>query len=171
MRAILLVLLLAACGEAPGADTAVHTRLVVAPEIADVTIAAVTLWGNASAGGYAPEIVISSDCPITAAGHPPEGTWCVTAQPQIEDCGLPALPFACTTGLTRGTIRLATGTTPEAWHVSTVAHELGHTLDLVHTPGTDGLMDPERSESARRAPCVDLVTVEAAGFEGPGACL
>jgi predicted Zn-dependent protease len=54
--------------------------------------------------------------------------------------------------------------------VSTIAHELGHSLGLVHEVGTGGLMDPDRKTQARLHPCVSAEDVAGAGLTGPGAC-
>jgi hypothetical protein len=176
----LMLALLAAC--AAPTDTA-PMRLLVAPELADDTLAAVALWSDATAGAYAPEVVITADCPLAADGLPSvHGDFCVMAADAITEAECPepdaagqdrAAPRACTQrrigGWSSRTTISRSGTLP-AERVSTIAHELGHTLGLAHLLGTGDLMDIDRAPAARRAPCVSERDTELAGMPGPGAC-
>jgi hypothetical protein len=53
--------------------------------------------------------------------------------------------------------------------VSTIAHEIGHTLGLLDM--ADGLMNPYRVGVERTDPCVSVDLAVAVGMPGPGACL
>lgn len=170
-RLLLVLVVLAGCA-APAADSA--PRLVVSPELAEPAIEAIELWERATGGQYAPEVVISNECVER------DGTWCFVCTEKLAGCGDAAAPYGCTTEaewvvfslmgnpLPRGTTQLDTVGTPRAWWVSTLAHEIGHQLHVEHAPGT--LMDPARGEAERIRPCVDVATLEAAGFSGEGAC-
>lgn len=168
-RLLLPLLLLAACA-APAKGPA---RLVVAPELAEPTLAAVDLWQRATDGAYSPEVVISDECGGTSA-------WCITAVDDLGDSCPDATvpdpsrqhsPRACTRYSTRRT--LVARTMDPAEHVSTIAHELGHQLGLVHVADpVDDLMSIDRSRAVRLAPCVSADDAESAGFVGaPGACV
>lgn len=181
MRASLLVLLLAACAsesttETPSADTVPHvllassradaaelpTVLVADAEIADSVSQAAALWTEATGGTYQARVIIADAAPNGAAR--------IVLVDEITDCNAPVV-WGCHDPATN-LIEISRVAPKEVW-VGTVTHELGHTLGLadIHVEGKGGLMDLDRSMDARRAPCVDTVTLEAAGFDGPGACL
>lgn len=149
-------------------------RLVVSPSIAEPALAAVELWERASGGEYSPEVVVSEEC------DEGPGTWCIVGTVQLAGCGDAVDPYGCTHGASWvvfdlvgagafGVSEISTGSTPPAWLVSTVAHEIGHQLGAEHAAGT--LMDPLRSEGVRARPCVDALTLAAAGLGGVGACV
>jgi hypothetical protein len=161
VRAILALLLLAACGDAASTETPVSAEptesaelssvayvptsspVEIDPQIAADVDAAIDLWVRATDGAYDPSGIHFtyghiSDCSAYGA----TGCW----YPERRE------------------IRLSVK--EQADHrVGAIAHEIGHSLGLVHGPG---LMDPSHMTVT---PCVTVNDAAAAGFEGPGACL
>jgi hypothetical protein len=160
MRAMLLALLLAACAtenEAPPvADTASHV-FVVDADLADAASQAVELWTSASGGEFAPVLVTGEATGIQ-----------IRLVDAVTDCGAGEF-FGCWKAHGQ-VIEVSRSLAPEL-RASTIAHEIGHHLGLEHVELSGALMDPHRSRFHRLAPCVSREDVEAAGFEGIGACL
>jgi hypothetical protein len=134
-----------------------HETFSVDPELAEAALAAIDLWTEASGGAYAPRLVV---------GDAPGATRIVLVSGMIADCGGEE-SSACMRHSER-LIELSTSV-PADMRASAIAHEIGHNLGLEHT--AEGLMDPSRSNYRRRSPCVLAADVQAAGLDGPGACL
>ncbi len=116
--------------------------------IADLTLSAVVLWQNATGGLYAPDTHLGCD-----------GTedFCIREVPDmIEGCGEAGTFNGCC-DTERHEIRLSESMFL-GQKVSTLAHELGHSLGLEHD--TRGLMS-NRSKAEREDACIDQATLEA----------
>lgn len=123
------------------------------PRLAEEAVAAVGLWTDATAGEYAPELVVG-DAP--------------GARLRIElvdvttgACEEQALPghgiWGCFDG-DAGVIQISRDA-PADVRVSIIAHELGHSLGLGHRQA--GLMYSWRSPEELLHPCVDADTLAA----------
>jgi hypothetical protein len=135
--------------------------------LADDAIAAVDLWGAATAGQYAPELVVG-DAP--------------GARLRIElvdvttgACEEQALPGHGIWGCFDGDARVIqiSRDAPSDMRVSIIAHELGHSLGLAHR--AEGLMYSWRSPAEFLHPCVDVDTLRGleanTGIVGTVTCL
>lgn len=142
---------------APVADTRAHPLVVVDAELADAVSQALALWTEATGGRYAPRLVIGDDSTAAAVR--------IRLVGDLDCDGVYA--WACWARRS-GVLEISRNAAPDMV-VSSIAHEIGHTLGLEH--GCDGLMSLDRSNAERRAPCVSAGNVAAAGFAGPGACL
>jgi hypothetical protein len=186
LRAAVLTVLALACSAAPASDPvelapmpvapaeaapaeapAPRLRFAATPEVAEDVIAAVELWRDATGGAYDPEVVVSEDCSA-------EMNRCFALVPTITDCPLTPegkVVYGCT--YPHETRRIVVSEAAEIdTRASVLAHELGHTMRLVHTADPiDDLMSPGRSHAARVHPCVTAENAALAGFDGPGACL
>lgn len=148
---MIVSLLLAACAGAADAEPETHTTepavgesLTVDPALADDVAAAMDLWSSAAGA-----VVDFGELRLTLGEIPEcaDRAGCFSAAERQIDVSMRVSP---------------------AKRVSTIAHELGHSLGLPDMPGTGSLMDPDRT--GRERPCIDAETVAAAGFDGPGAC-
>jgi hypothetical protein len=156
-----------AAPEASPAPAAPRLRFAATADVAEDVIAAVELWRAATGGAYAPEVIVSEDCSA-------EMDRCFALVPAITDCPLTPegkVVYGCT--YAHETRRIVVADAAEAdTRASVLAHELGHTMRLVHTADPiDDLMSPGRSHAARVHPCVTAENAALAGFDGPGACL
>lgn len=145
---------------APEVTQALAPRMVIVvdAELADVASQAVELWSEATDGAYAPELRITTDAV--------PGALQIRLVP-VSDCGGRIDSWGCWREHAR--IIEVAAAAPLEGRVSSIAHELGHSLGLTHE--CTGLMNQERPEEERLAPCVSAANVVAAGFDGPGACL
>lgn len=147
---------------------------IVGPELAPNALEAIDLWSRATDGEFSPVVMVSDTCTGS--------DWCIYMVEEIrdEDCFDPTTnnvrrvtgPRACSWsdhGLFQ--IELSRSALAPEESVSTIAHEMGHGFWLTHKPGTGDLMDPDRPEAVRMAPCVSAADVAEAGFAGPGACV
>jgi len=137
-------------GDAAAQEKALHPTLGIDENIADFALSAVTLWTVATGGLYAPE---------THIGCNGDETYCIYEQPEmVTECMDDEGMFygCCDSG--QHEIRLS-----EAMYldtkISTLAHELGHSLKLGHA--AEGLMNPHRSYDERHIACVDQGTLDA----------
>lgn len=144
----------------PPADMRAHPVIAVDAEIATEALEAVELWSEATGGAYAPEVII---------GDAPDATLTLRLVPAVVDCTERTDPWGCYRA--RSHALELSAKVPAELRVSTLAHEIGHSLGLGHTTEPTDLMNPDRSAFRRGCPCVLADNVEAAGFEGPGACL
>lgn len=145
--------------KAAALDKALHPTLGVDENVADYALSAVTMWQDATGGRYAPE---------THIGCNGDETFCIYEQPgMVTECMDDEGPFygCCDSG--QHEIRLSEGMSIDT-KVSTLAHELGHSLKLAHA--ADGLMNPHRSYDERHIACVDQTTLDAfaARYGGEG---
>jgi hypothetical protein len=156
-RAILALLLLAACAspeEAPAPEPETVTFVtaltvapvvVIDPQIATEVDAAIDLWSRATNGAYAPEDIRF-------------------VRDHIPDCGGAGGKVGCWDPLSR-TITLSVKA-QKSHRVAVLAHEMGHSLGLRHTPS--GLMAEDHPSDN---PCISAEDAAATGLGGPGACL
>jgi hypothetical protein len=133
-------------------DLAIRPTLGIDENIADLVLSAVVMWQGATGGLYAPEIHLG--CDGTEA-------FCIREVPgMLTECLGPddAGAFNGCCDSAHHEIRLS-----EAMYldqkISTLAHELGHSLGLKH--GQDGLMAVERVNAERHSPCIDQATLDA----------
>lgn len=145
---------------APEVTQALTPRAVITvdADLADVASQAVQLWTDATGGAFAPELRITTDAV--------PGALQIRLVP-VSDCGGRIDSWGCWREHAR-VIEVAVAA-PVDVRVSSIAHEIGHTLGLVHEDA--GLMWNERSTEERLHPCVSAENVQDAGFDGPGACL
>jgi matrixin len=167
---MILAVMLAACASpsieqakqeaAPVTDMRAHPVIAVDAAIATEALEAVELWTAATGGAYAPEVII---------GDASDATLTLRLVPAVVDCTERTDPWGCYRPKLHALEISAK--VPADLRVSTLAHEIGHSLGLAHTTEPTDLMNPDRSAFRRGCPCVLTDNVEAAGFEGPGACL
>jgi hypothetical protein len=135
--------------------------------LADDAIAAVDLWSDATAGQYAPELVV---------GDAPGARFRIElVDVTTGACEEQALPGHGIWGCFDGDARVIqiSRDAPADMRVSIIAHELGHSLGLAHR--AEGLMNSWRSPAEFLHPCVDLDTLVGlkanTGIVGNVACL
>lgn len=146
--ALLVVALVVGCRmEAP--EPTLTPTVGVDAEIAEPALVALELWSDATGGAFAPDTHIGCDGSEDLCIRAVEG--------RVAKCDGDTDVRACTRNHL-GRIELGTAV-PVDQRVSTLAHELGHYLDLQHTEA--GLMNPTRPESERRAACIDETTLDA----------
>lgn len=137
-------------GDKDALAKALHPTLGIDDNIADFALSAVTMWQNATGGRYAPDVHI---------GCNGDETFCVYQEPgMVSDCMDDEGPFYGCTDSAQHEIRLSEATSIDI-QISTLAHELGHSLKLGHA--ADGLMNPHRPYEERHQACVDQTTLDA----------
>lgn len=132
-------------------DDALRPTLGLDETIADLTLSAVVLWQNATGGLYAPDTHLGCDGTEDFCIHEVPGMLTECLGP--DDTG--AFNGCCDS--TRREIRLSESMFL-GQKVSTLAHELGHSLGLAHD--TRGLMS-NRSKAEREDACIDQATLDA----------
>lgn len=138
--------------DAPAQDDTIRPSLGLDENIADLAMSAIVMWQDASGGRYEPEVHIGCDG---------TETFCIFEVPgMLGECLGPD-----DTGVFNGCcdadahqIRLSESMYIDQ-KISTLAHELGHSLGLQHSEA--GLMAVERAQAERHSPCIDQATLDA----------
>lgn len=151
-----LVLLSLGCADAATAPTAapdrLHPTLGIDPAISDLALSAVVMWERATGGRYAPSLHLGCDG---------SEDYCIVESPgMLDQCLGPddagAFNGCCDSAAHE--IRLSESMMLDE-KVSTLAHELGHSLGLGH--GETGLMSVGRDHTERHEACIDRATLDA----------
>lgn len=155
---LVVALLAAACSTAateaaPEAETesAISPRIFVQADIALQTVTAIELWRAATDDAYAPDLTVSDACDQNA-------DLCIRLVPERptgcgEDAGGALACFR-----PDGYIDIWSGVR-DVEIVSVIAHELGHSLGLLH--GDAGIMRPHRDRTMACIEGADLAALEA----------
>jgi len=163
MKALCLVALLAlGCSDTidvplpadatEGSGGTIEPTLGLDENIADLALSAVVMWQDATGGLYAPHTHIGCDGTETFCIYQVPGMLGQCLGP--DDAGV----FNGCCDSDNHEIRLSEGMYLDQM-ISTLAHELGHSLGLGH--GEAGLMAVDRSSEERHSPCIDQVTLGA----------